>query len=127
MTMRLDDFREMVRRLSEELPSQFLDGIAEVTVSPRTVPHPDRAGIYTLGECVPLPTTDSDADAVQSRIVLYHGSFAALAHLTPSSAMLAMERSFETAPPCSRPGCRPMRAAWSLTSRTTAIFHGTSE
>jgi hypothetical protein len=83
MTMRLDDFREMVRRLSEELPSQFLDGIAEVTVSPRTVPHPDRGGIYTLGECVPLPTTDSDADAVQSRIVLYHGSFAALAHLTP--------------------------------------------
>ena len=83
VTMRLDDFREMVRRLSEELPSQFLDGIAEVTVSPRTVPHPDRAGIYTLGECVPLPTTDSGADAVQSRIVLYHGSFAALAHLTP--------------------------------------------
>lgn len=81
--MRLDDFREMVRRLSEDLPSQFLDGVAEVTVSPRTVPHPDRTGIYTLGECVPLPTTDSDADAVQSRIVLYHGSFAALAHLTP--------------------------------------------
>ncbi len=83
MTMRLDDFREMVRRLSEELPSQFLDGIAEVTVSPRTVPHPDRTGIYTLGECIALPTTDSDADAVQSRIVLYHGSFAALAQLTP--------------------------------------------
>jgi hypothetical protein len=82
--MRLDDFREMVRRLSEELPAQFLDGIAEVTVSPRTLPHPDRSGIFTLGECVPLPTADGGtADVVQSRIVLYHGSFAALAHLTP--------------------------------------------
>lgn len=82
--MRLDDFREMVRRLSEELPSQFLDGIAEVTVSPRVVPHPDRSGIYTLGECIPLPSAeDGGPDIVQSRIVLYHGSFAALAHLTP--------------------------------------------
>ena len=82
--MRLDDFRDLVRRLAEELPSQFLDGIAEVTVSPRTVPHPERSGIYTLGECVPLPSgTDGSAEAVQSRIVLYHGSFAALAHLTP--------------------------------------------
>ena len=82
--MRLDDFREMVRRLADELPAQFLDGIGEVTVSPRTVPHPDRPGIFTLGECVPLPSAGGGADAVQSRIVLYHGSFAALAHLTPS-------------------------------------------
>ncbi len=40
--MRLDDFRDMVKGLAEELPAQFLDGIAEVTVSPRTVAHPDR-------------------------------------------------------------------------------------
>jgi hypothetical protein len=82
--MRLDDFRELVGRLSDELPSHFLDGIAEVTVSPRTVPHPDRSGVFTLGECVPFPAADGGtADAVQSRIVLYHGSFAALARLTP--------------------------------------------
>ena len=81
--MRLDDFREMVRRLSEELPTQFLDGVAEVTVSPRTVVHPERPGIFTLGECVPLPTAGAGVDSVQSRIVLYHGSFAALAQLTP--------------------------------------------
>lgn len=82
--MRLDDFRDLVRRLAEELPSQFLDGIAEVTVSPRTVPHPQRSGIYTLGECIPLPSSaDGSAEAVQSRIVLYHGSFVALGHLTP--------------------------------------------
>src|SRR5262249_14253576 len=62
----------------------FLDGIAEVTVSPRTVPHHDRPGVFTLGECVPLPSAGGGADAIQSRIVLYHGSFAALAHFTPS-------------------------------------------
>jgi hypothetical protein len=81
--MRLDDFREMVRRLAGELPAEFMEGIAEVTVSPRAVPHPDRAGIFTLGECEPLPTAGGSSDAVQSRIVLYHGSFAALGHLTP--------------------------------------------
>jgi hypothetical protein len=43
------------------------------------VPHPTRAEIYTLGECIPLPTGDGRADGVQSRVVLYHGSFVALA------------------------------------------------
>jgi hypothetical protein len=82
--MRLDDFRQMVRRLADEVPARFLDGIAEVVVSPRTVPHPMRPGIFTLGECVPLPTGQgSEVDAVQSRLVLYHGSFAALAQDEP--------------------------------------------
>ncbi len=80
--MRLDDFRALVRQLGEEIPPAFFEGVAEVTVSPRTLPHPARAEIYTLGECIPLHDGDAP-DAVQSRIVLYHGSFAALAHLTP--------------------------------------------
>jgi hypothetical protein len=78
--MRLEDFQQMVRRLAAEVPADFLAGIAEVVVSPRTLPHPSRPGIYTLGECVPLPTGQgSEVDAVQSRLVLYYGSFAALA------------------------------------------------
>jgi hypothetical protein len=82
--MRLDDFQQMVRRLTTEVPADFLDGIAEVVVSPRTVPHPFRPGIYTLGECVPLPTGQGgEVDAVQSRLVLYYGSFAALARDEP--------------------------------------------
>lgn len=72
----------MVRRLCLEVPEQFFEGVAEVVVSPRTVPHPDRAEIFTLGECIPLPVqVGSGVEGVQSRIVLYHGSFAALAHL----------------------------------------------
>ena len=80
--MRLSDFEALVRRIASEVPSEFLQGVAEIAVSPRVVPHPDRADIYTLGECIPLPTADSaSSEGIQSRIVLYHGSFAALAGL----------------------------------------------
>lgn len=79
--MRLEDFRDLVRHQAGEVPAEFFDGIIEVTVSPRTLPHPTRAEIYTLGECIPVPTESGGPDGVQSRIVLYHGSFAALAHL----------------------------------------------
>jgi hypothetical protein len=78
--MRLADFEVLIRRIAGEVPAEFLAGIAEITVSPRTVPHPHRADIYTLGECIPIPTADTaSSEGLQSRIVLYHGSFAALA------------------------------------------------
>lgn len=80
--MHLSDFEALVRRLCNEVPVQFFEGIAELVVSPRTVPHPDRAEIFTLGECIPLPSElGSGVEGLQSRIVLYHGSFAALAQL----------------------------------------------
>jgi predicted Zn-dependent protease with MMP-like domain len=80
--MRLSDFESLVRRLSREVPAHFFDGVAEVVVSPRAVPHPDREEVYTLGECIPLPLGESAvAGETQSRIVLYHGSFMALARL----------------------------------------------
>ncbi len=82
--MRLADFEALVRRLSAEVPPAFFDGVAEVVVSPRSVPHPTRADIYTLGECIPLPAPEgAPARTIQSRIVLYHGSFAKLARIDP--------------------------------------------
>jgi hypothetical protein len=80
--MRLHDFEALVRRQSGEIPAEFLDGIAEVVVSPRTVVHPEREGIWTLGECIPVPGDDGDPRHLQSRVVLYHGSFQALARET---------------------------------------------
>lgn len=78
--MRLSDFDAMVRRFTDEVPADFLAGVAEIVVSPRTVPHPERAEIFTLGECIPLASSDvASSEGIQSRIVLYHGSFAALA------------------------------------------------
>jgi hypothetical protein len=93
--MRLADFESMVVRLTGQVPREFLEGVAEIVVSPRAVPHPDRPGIYTLGECIPLPAAPGmDLEEVQSRVVLYHGSFAALARVTPGFEW--REEAFET-------------------------------
>ena len=78
--MRLGDFRAMIDRLAREVPAEFSDGIVAIEVSPKALPHPRRGDVYTLGECVPLEWSGNGAD-LQSRIVLYHGSFAALARL----------------------------------------------
>ena len=80
--MRHSDFEAMVRRMADEVPADFLVGVAEIAVSPRTLPHPGREEIFTLGECIPLPAAEAGSpEGVQSRIVLYYGSFAALAAL----------------------------------------------
>ncbi|MGH7674647.1 MAG: metallopeptidase family protein [Gemmatimonadales bacterium] len=76
--MRFDDFQTLIERLVREVPPDYLDGIAAVEVSSKTVPHPVRADVYTMGECIPLDWSGGGAD-LQSEIVLYHGSFAALA------------------------------------------------
>ncbi|HMJ59482.1 MAG TPA: metallopeptidase family protein [Gemmatimonadales bacterium] len=78
--MRLDDFRSLVERLQRDVPQEFQNGVVAVEVSPKTVPHPLRGDVYTLGECIPLEWSGSGAD-LQSRVVLYHGSFQALARL----------------------------------------------
>jgi len=93
--VRLADFEAMVTRIAADVPPEFLDGIAEIVVSPRTLPHPGRPGIFTLGECIPLPMpAGAELDEVQSRVVLYHGSFAALALITPGFAW--RDEAFET-------------------------------
>jgi len=93
--MRLSDFEAMVVGMTGEVPREFLDGVAQILVSPHTVAHPERPGIFTLGECIPLPVSTSDSpDGVQSRIMLYHGSFAALARVTPGFEW--REEAFET-------------------------------
>jgi hypothetical protein len=81
--MRADAFEAMVREMCDRVPSDYFDGITEVTVSPRAVPHPVHGDIFTLGECIPLPLEGEGPDAIQSRVVLYHGSFLALAELDP--------------------------------------------
>lgn len=76
--MQLSDFRSLIERLARDIPPEFHGGVVAVEVSPKTVPHPARAGVYTLGECIPLEWSGNGAD-LQSRVVLYHGSFQALA------------------------------------------------
>lgn len=80
--MTLADFRTLVGRLQQEIPAQFETGLADLEISPKTVPDPVYDDVYTLGECVPLSWTGNGAD-LQSRIVLYYGSFVALAREHP--------------------------------------------
>ena len=80
--MNLSAFQKMVATMAAELPREYFEGVAAVDVSEKAVPHPTRAGIYTLGECIPLPTGPEPGDAgVQSRIVLYYGSFKSLSRI----------------------------------------------
>lgn len=80
--MRYADFQKMVATMSAELPKEYFTGVAAVDVSSKTVPHPTRAEIYTLGECIPIPTgPEQGEEGVHSRIVLYHGSFQALSRV----------------------------------------------
>jgi hypothetical protein len=78
----LEDFRALVRRLQHDIPDEFESGVTEVEVSPKTVPSPVHRGVYTLGECIPLSWTGNGSD-LHSRIVLFHGSFQALAYQRP--------------------------------------------
>ncbi len=77
--MTFEDFRALVRHLQQEIPDKFEGGVVDIEVSPKTVPHPVHADVYTLGECIPIEWSESGAN-LQSRIVLYYGSFQALAH-----------------------------------------------
>jgi hypothetical protein len=79
--MRRRDFEAMVRGMVRELAPEFLGGIVAVEVTAKTVPHPVRAGIYTLGECVPhaFGAPDDDGPGLHSTVYLHYGSFSALA------------------------------------------------
>jgi len=68
-------FERLLARLVREIPEEYLDGVVSVEASPRTVPDPLHRGVFTLGECVPLDL----GEGVTSRVILYHGSFRALA------------------------------------------------
>src|SRR2546427_7603881 len=78
--VRLDDFRSLVARLQSEIPSEFTGGVVGGDVSPKALPHPVHGDVYTLGEWRPLEWGGSGAD-LNSRVVLYPGSFASLARL----------------------------------------------
>lgn len=84
--MRRLAFEDMVRGLARDLPPEFLDGIVDIVVTVKTVPHPVRRDVFTLGECQPhdFGAPDEDAPGLRSTVELHYGSFAALAKIDPS-------------------------------------------
>jgi len=75
-----------VRGMADELPPDFRAGIVAIDVTGKTVPHPVRSDIYTMGECVPHAFgAPGDAGAeLHSTVYLHYGSFAALAKDDPA-------------------------------------------
>jgi len=82
--MRRRDFEALVRAMAAEVPPHFLDGIAGIEVTGKTVPHPLREDVFTMGECVPHSfSTENEGPALSSTVFLHHGSFLALARISP--------------------------------------------
>lgn len=94
--MRRRDFEAMVRRMAAEMPPEFTEGIVGIVVTGKTIPHPVREGVYTLGECIPHEFgTPGEGDAgIRSSVELHYGSFAALAREHPEFDW--REEAFET-------------------------------
>ena len=81
--MRRADFESMIRAMSREVPPEFLDGVEAIEVTGKTIPHPLREGVFTLGECVPRDYGPGEhGHELRSTVLLHHGSFAELARTT---------------------------------------------
>lgn len=74
-------FRALAGRMFDEIPAPFRVGISGLVVEHEAQGHPSIPGVYTLGECVTesWPDGTGGLGEMLSQIVLYHGSFQALA------------------------------------------------
>jgi hypothetical protein len=81
--MRRADFEAMVRGMAAGFPPEALLGITGIEVTAKTVPHPVREGIWTLGECIPHASggPDDEGPTITSRVELHYGSFLALSRV----------------------------------------------
>jgi len=78
------NFKTFQRRAHEafqEIPEEFREGVDGLTVRPEALPHPTRPEVFTLGQCLTeaYPSDWTGPETLRSVVVLYHGSFAALA------------------------------------------------
>ncbi|MEN8375977.1 MAG: hypothetical protein ABFS34_11055 [Gemmatimonadota bacterium] len=78
-------FETRARALWDEIPVEYREGVDGLTVSREAVRHPEGLDAYTLGECLTesYPSDWEGPDTLRSRLVLYHGSFRALAGRDP--------------------------------------------
>ena len=74
-------FETRAREMWDEVPPEFLEGIDGLVISAEAEAHPEQADVYTLGECrtESYPSDWQGPDTLRSLLVLYHGSFEAVA------------------------------------------------
>lgn len=83
--MDFDAFEQTSRRFFHDIPERYREGVDGLTVRRDALPHPRFSGIYTLGECVTesYPSSWEGPETVRSVVLLYWGSFWALARTDP--------------------------------------------
>ena len=79
--MRFREFEELAFAHWDRIPDEYREGIDGVRVMRRAHAHGDLPDVYTMGECVTesYPSDYGGPDTIRSAVVLYYGSFAALA------------------------------------------------
>lgn len=78
-------FERRAQALFREIPERYRRGVDGVTVRAEAVPHPELPEVFTLGECrtQDWPSAYGGPGDVRSSVVLYRGSFVALAEREP--------------------------------------------
>lgn len=79
MTFR--DFEETARGAFEGIPARFRQGVDGLVIRREALAHPRFDDIFTLGECTTegYPSGWDGPDTIRSLVILYWGSFVALA------------------------------------------------
>lgn len=79
--MNFPSFERFAREVFDDIPEEYRAGVDGLVVRRDAVPHPELAGIWTLGECLTEEHVSdfASADTTRSLIALYWGSFRNLA------------------------------------------------
>ncbi len=83
--MNFGAFEAVARKVWDEIPAGYREGVDGLVVERNALRHPDRRGIYTLGECrtEEWPSGYEGPETTRSVLVLYWGSFRQLARDDP--------------------------------------------
>ena len=83
--MSFEEFREMVAEMLDEIPQEFLRGLAGVHVRPEARVEPDYDDVYRMGEYLDPGAEDflGAGEGLGRHVAIYYGSFVAIADGDP--------------------------------------------
>jgi len=83
--MDFDSFSRAAHEAFQSIPEEFREGVDGLTVRSEALPDPIYPTVFILGQCLTegYPSDWVGPDTLRSVVVLYHGSFKALARLDP--------------------------------------------
>jgi predicted Zn-dependent protease with MMP-like domain len=84
--MDFESFSRLAHERFVTIPREFLEGVDGLTVRFETLPHPTLSSVFTLGQCLTeaYPSEWTGPETLRSVVVLYYGSFRALAAEDPA-------------------------------------------